>query len=129
MCFTVLCCTRIVLGGFLYCFFLCYSCVFVVMHCVYGTASVLMCGYYGAFVIKKSILKYKLRGILFSLMRFCFCPAALPIGAHEPAWFMKEQHCSPDEAVTIHQDLGAKRSFAVHWVSHSNSRLRGPYRS
>eukprot|EP00904_Undaria_pinnatifida_P012374 jgi/Undpi1/8267/HiC_scaffold_25.g10736.m2 len=41
--------------------------------------------------------------------------AALPIGAHEPAWFMKDQHCSPDEAVKIHQDLGAKRSFAVHW--------------
>lgn len=43
--------------------------------------------------------------------------AAIPIGAHEPAWFMKEQHCSPAEAMTIHKELGAKRSFAVHWVS------------
>ncbi|CAN0099933.1 unnamed protein product, partial [Ectocarpus sp. 4 AP-2014] len=41
--------------------------------------------------------------------------AAIPIGAHEPAWFMKEQHCSPKEAVTIHKELGSKRSFAVHW--------------
>lgn len=49
---------------------------------------------------------------------FIFRAAALPVGAHEPAWFMKEQHCSPEEAVTIHQDLGAKRSFAVHWVSY-----------
>ena len=46
---------------------------------------------------------------------FC-CAAAIPIGAHEPAWFMKEQHCSPAEAMTIHKELGAKRSFAVHWV-------------
>lgn len=44
------------------------------------------------------------------------CSAALPIGAHEPAWFMQDQHCSPEEAVTIHQELGAKRSVAVHWV-------------
>lgn len=47
----------------------------------------------------------------------CVCAAAIPIGAHEPAWFMKGQHCSPAEAMTIHKELGAKRSFAVHWVS------------
>ena len=41
--------------------------------------------------------------------------ALVPIGAFEPRWFMQPQHCSPEEAVRIHQDLKAARSMAMHW--------------
>jgi L-ascorbate metabolism protein UlaG (beta-lactamase superfamily) len=39
----------------------------------------------------------------------------IPIGAYEPRWFMAPMHCNPAEAVQIHQDIGARRSFGMHW--------------
>ena len=41
--------------------------------------------------------------------------AALPIGAYEPRWFMRAQHIDPPEAVRLHEELGVKRSMAIHW--------------
>ena len=41
--------------------------------------------------------------------------AAIPIGAYEPRWFMKESHCDPAEAVEIHQALQSRRSVAIHF--------------
>ncbi|MBZ5794548.1 MBL fold metallo-hydrolase [Burkholderia contaminans] len=41
--------------------------------------------------------------------------AALPIGAYLPRYLMKHEHMSPDDAVRAHLDLGAARSFGVHW--------------
>ena len=41
--------------------------------------------------------------------------AAIPIGAYEPRWFMKQQHVNPEESVKIHQDTGSRYSVAIHW--------------
>jgi L-ascorbate metabolism protein UlaG (beta-lactamase superfamily) len=41
--------------------------------------------------------------------------ALIPIGAHEPRWFMREMHCNPEEAVRIHRELGSRRSLAMHF--------------
>lgn len=41
--------------------------------------------------------------------------ALIPIGAFKPEWFMSPIHCSPDEAVQIHKDLGSPTSIASHF--------------
>ena len=41
--------------------------------------------------------------------------AAVPIGAYEPRWFMKNHHINPEEAVQAHKDLRSKKSVAIHW--------------
>ena len=41
--------------------------------------------------------------------------ALVPIGAFKPQWFMSPIHCSPEEAVKIHQESGAKTSIATHF--------------
>lgn len=40
---------------------------------------------------------------------------AIPIGAYTPDWFMRESHCNPVEAVTIHQAIRSTRSVAIHY--------------
>jgi L-ascorbate metabolism protein UlaG (beta-lactamase superfamily) len=41
--------------------------------------------------------------------------AFVPIGAYKPEWFMSPIHCSPEEAVKIHQDVRAQLSIADHF--------------
>lgn len=41
--------------------------------------------------------------------------ALLPIGAYEPRWFISVQHCNPEEALRLHNDLGARLSIGMHW--------------
>lgn len=41
--------------------------------------------------------------------------AAIPVGTYEPHWFMGRHHVAPDEALRVHQDLGAKQSLGIHW--------------
>ena len=38
---------------------------------------------------------------------WAFDLALIPIGAYEPAWFMKTMHINPEEAVRIHQEVGS----------------------
>ena len=44
----------------------------------------------------------------------------IPIGAYAPRWFMKDMHCSPEEAVQIHLDVNSKQSFGMHWGTFLN---------
>ena len=41
--------------------------------------------------------------------------ALIPIGAYKPKWFMSPVHCSPAEAVQIHQDVQSQQSIAIHF--------------
>lgn len=41
--------------------------------------------------------------------------ALLPIGAYKPPWFMSPIHCSPAEAVRMHEDVRAEQSVAIHY--------------
>jgi N-acyl-phosphatidylethanolamine-hydrolysing phospholipase D len=41
--------------------------------------------------------------------------SAIPIGAYEPRWFMRNHHLSPEEAVDVHLDVRSKKSVAIHW--------------
>jgi L-ascorbate metabolism protein UlaG (beta-lactamase superfamily) len=41
--------------------------------------------------------------------------ALLPIGAYDPAWFMEQQHLSPEQALAALGALGARRLLAMHW--------------
>ena len=44
-----------------------------------------------------------------------FDVAALPVGAYDPQWFMRDDHCNPDEAATMHLEVRSARSIPVHW--------------
>ncbi|KAF9439247.1 hypothetical protein BGZ76_007448 [Entomortierella beljakovae] len=39
----------------------------------------------------------------------------IPIGAYDPRWFMSPIHCSPEDAVRLHEDIKSKRSIGMHW--------------
>ncbi|MGC7096421.1 MBL fold metallo-hydrolase [Amycolatopsis lurida] len=41
--------------------------------------------------------------------------AMLPIGAYDPAWFMRPVHLDPAEAVRAFGELGARRLASMHW--------------
>ena len=45
--------------------------------------------------------------------------AAIPIGGYSPRELMKSAHVSPEEALQIHIDIGAKRSIGIHWGTFS----------
>jgi len=41
--------------------------------------------------------------------------SAIPIGAYEPRWFMRNYHINPEEALQIHLDVRSKKSVGIHW--------------
>ena len=41
--------------------------------------------------------------------------ALLPIGGYRPAWFMEQQHLSPEQAGRAFLELGADRLLPMHW--------------
>jgi N-acyl-phosphatidylethanolamine-hydrolysing phospholipase D len=41
--------------------------------------------------------------------------ALIPIGAFSPRHLMSPVHCSPEDAVRVHEDIQSKRSIGMHW--------------
>lgn len=41
--------------------------------------------------------------------------AAIPIGAYEPRWFMRDSHLNPQEALQVMRDVKARSAVAIHW--------------
>ncbi|MFC1829429.1 MBL fold metallo-hydrolase [Thermodesulfobacteriota bacterium] len=41
--------------------------------------------------------------------------SAIPIGAYEPRWFMRDYHMSPEEALEVHLDVQSKLTVGIHW--------------
>ncbi|KAJ1960220.1 Protein-lysine N-methyltransferase efm4 [Dispira parvispora] len=41
--------------------------------------------------------------------------ACLPIGAYSPRWLFSPMHCSPEDAVRIHEDIRSTKSIGMHW--------------
>ena len=41
--------------------------------------------------------------------------AAIPIGAYEPRWFMKNFHVNPEESMLIHKDVKSLKSIGMHF--------------
>lgn len=41
--------------------------------------------------------------------------AAIPIGSYGPRWHLQLHHTDPEGAVRIARDVGAKKSYGVHW--------------
>ena len=41
--------------------------------------------------------------------------AMIPIGGYSPRWFMSTHHANPSESILIAIDLGAAKSFGMHW--------------
>ena len=39
----------------------------------------------------------------------------IPIGTYIPRRFMAPIHCSPEDAVSIHQDVASRLSLGMHW--------------
>ena len=57
-------------------------------------------------------------GRIFADLRKTFGPidvALIPIGAYAPEWFMKDQHCNPEDAVRILLALEATQALGIRW--------------
>jgi N-acyl-phosphatidylethanolamine-hydrolysing phospholipase D len=67
---------------------------------------------------------FKKIGEKFKKIDLCLCP----IGTYRPGRFMRTVHSSPEDAVNIHMDVGAKMSVAMHWKTFrlSEERIEEP---
>ncbi|GAA3999200.1 MBL fold metallo-hydrolase [Sphingomonas humi] len=57
-------------------------------------------------------------GAIFAAIAKRFGPvdiALIPIGAYAPEWFMKDQHCNPEDAVRIMLAIEARQAIGIHW--------------
>ncbi|KAJ1922446.1 Protein-lysine N-methyltransferase efm4 [Tieghemiomyces parasiticus] len=41
--------------------------------------------------------------------------SCIPIGAYSPRWVFSPVHCSPEDAVRLHEDVRSKKSVGMHW--------------